>query len=341
MAVPWNSLKYFLADALSAYTTDFYLITNTNPILFSLNGTQYSTHISSIHDSGEGRENRDELRIQIQRTVIDMQKARSEEGIRARFIGFFPDGTVFTGWDPRHVFAQEPESGGSVYARQSQYDVASNFGAGIRIARLQKIRMEAAIISMRSEALGFYLENAEVIHTSRTDDDVRNLVRAVSKPIEAADRTGSEVTEVELAGERQRVTVTRSSYVRDPKFVSAVLEAYNGRCCVCERQLGLVQAAHIIPHSHPECLERVTNGLALCVLHHKLYDDALLLPSSGRQLFLNNERVEHLQNIGQDSGLPEVRRLAAQQYRVPEHEPSRPDDGFLLRGVRIRLGTDT
>ena len=64
---------------------------------------------------------------------------------------------------------------------------------------------------------------------------------------------------------------------RDPLFRRRVLEAYEERCAVCdldirlgERLLGL-EAAHIQWHSH-EGPDHVTNGLALCLLHHKALD---------------------------------------------------------------------
>lgn len=60
------------------------------------------------------------------------------------------------------------------------------------------------------------------------------------------------------------------------------LDAYKKTCCVCRRQLGLVQAAHIIPHSEPDSPNTVQNGLAMCIEHHRLYDDSLLLPGPGQ-----------------------------------------------------------
>ena len=79
-------------------------------------------------------------------------------------------------------------------------------------------------------------------------------------------------------GKREKFAFVRTSYPRDPVFKYQVMKAYGHACCVCGRQLGLVQAAHIIPHSIPESPNNVNNGLALCVEHHNLYDDGLLLP---------------------------------------------------------------
>lgn len=64
---------------------------------------------------------------------------------------------------------------------------------------------------------------------------------------------------------------------RDPNFRRAVLNAYSHRCAVCGFQVLLsgksiaLEAAHIQWHqaSGPAILQ---NGIALCVMHHKVFD---------------------------------------------------------------------
>jgi putative restriction endonuclease len=64
---------------------------------------------------------------------------------------------------------------------------------------------------------------------------------------------------------------------RDASFRVAVLEAYLAECCVCGFSLRLVDglvgvdAAHIRWHAHGGS-DEVPNGLALCALHHRLFD---------------------------------------------------------------------
>ena len=64
---------------------------------------------------------------------------------------------------------------------------------------------------------------------------------------------------------------------RDPAFRPAVLDAYDSRCAVCAFDVRVagkptaVEAAHI--HWHADAgPARVRNGLALCTLHHRLFD---------------------------------------------------------------------
>ena len=64
---------------------------------------------------------------------------------------------------------------------------------------------------------------------------------------------------------------------RDPQFRSKVLEAYEYRCAMCGfgglldgRAVG-VEAAHVEWHSFGGP-DTVLNGLALCTMHHKMFD---------------------------------------------------------------------
>lgn len=56
-------------------------------------------------------------------------------------------------------------------------------------------------------------------------------------------------------------------------FRERVLDAYQRQCAFCRlRHEELLEAAHIVPDSHPDGDPRVQNGLALCALHHCAFD---------------------------------------------------------------------
>jgi putative restriction endonuclease len=70
---------------------------------------------------------------------------------------------------------------------------------------------------------------------------------------------------------------TRRSGKRDPRFRAAVLQAYGFRCAICGFGLRLVhspiglEAAHIRWHQYGGP-DETNNGVAMCTLHHKLFD---------------------------------------------------------------------
>ena len=75
--------------------------------------------------------------------------------------------------------------------------------------------------------------------------------------------------------EARRAYVTRAVRQRlhQELFRERVLRAYQERCALCSlRHQELLDAAHITPDSHPEGEPVVSNGVALCKLHHAAFD---------------------------------------------------------------------
>lgn len=82
---------------------------------------------------------------------------------------------------------------------------------------------------------------------------------------------------------------------RDPNFRREVLQAYEPRCAICNFDVRMgaktlcIEAAHIKWHSAGGP-DSVNNGIALCTLHHKLFDlGAFTLDKN--QHFLVSEKV--------------------------------------------------
>jgi len=97
------------------------------------------------------------------------------------------------------------------------------------------------------------------------------MARAPGLEEEDREQLGEERTAYELEFESVR------RLKRDPGFRPAVLDAYQEKCAVCAFDVRLagkstaVEAAHI--HWHADAgPARVRNGLALCTLHHRLFD---------------------------------------------------------------------
>lgn len=72
---------------------------------------------------------------------------------------------------------------------------------------------------------------------------------------------------------REYATRSVQARVHQQKFRMRVLAAYRTQCTFCRlRHESLLQAAHIIPDSDAAGVPEVSNGLALCALHHSAYD---------------------------------------------------------------------
>lgn len=112
---------------------------------------------------------------------------------------------------------------------------------------------------------------------------------------------------------------------RDPDFRPNVLRAYSHQCAVCgfdlklgDESLGL-EAAHIQWHNHGGP-DDVTNGIALCVLHHKMFDKGALHVSTDLRLLVS-EGVH-----GSDPHLSRLRDHHGEQILTPQRETYYPDE---------------
>jgi putative restriction endonuclease len=76
-----------------------------------------------------------------------------------------------------------------------------------------------------------------------------------------------------LFSRRVYVTTLARRRVHQQAFRIRVLAAYREQCACCRlRHEQLLDAAHIIPDSDPEGEPLVSNGIALCKLHHAAFD---------------------------------------------------------------------
>jgi putative restriction endonuclease len=107
-------------------------------------------------------------------------------------------------------------------------------------------------------------------------DDPANL--AVTVDLEASE---SSLLAIDLADVVGETVVFKRSYaaaqarvrLHQRSFRERVLHAYRRQCAFCQlRHDELLEAAHIVPDSDPLGEPSVSNGLALCALHHSAFD---------------------------------------------------------------------
>ena len=330
-------LYYFIKDALQTYSEDFSIIDHRNPVQIWLNKKFYSIHISYVHDSGKSRDE-EECRIQIGRKRINAQNDfYLKKNLYPVFLGVFKNERVFVAWDPRHVLSVKAKKRVSFYARKRQAQNAiENYSAtyGFRSQQLEKTSFA---IALQSQALGFYLENIESFHCLQSKEDIASLMKKHSNILGDSGLGRTEEFDFKPGEIKRKFTYNRKYYPRSPRFRFEVMNAYKQACCVCGRQLGLVEAAHIVPHSTPGGLDDVTNGLALCVEHHHLYDDGLLLPGPNQKLVFNCARANYLRETNQDKGLEEVASFKNREYCVPADASQQPSNELLKKGLKLRM----
>ena len=112
-------------------------------------------------------------------------------------------------------------------------------------------------------------------------------------------------------------------------FRERVLKAYRHQCAFCRlRHSELLDAAHIIPDSEPEGEPVVSNGLALCRLHHAAFDRFFLGVSPDRIIQVRPDI------LGESDG-PTLRHalqgLHGIRIILPISARDQPDVAFLAR----------
>ncbi len=106
---------------------------------------------------------------------------------------------------------------------------------------------------------------AALTFTVAVDD--RGLAQALASAVDDA--------EVEIR--RRYVTRQVAQRLHQVGFRQRVLHAYREHCAICHlRHEELLEAAHILPDGHPRGEPVVSNGLALCKLHHAAFDADIL-----------------------------------------------------------------
>lgn len=114
---------------------------------------------------------------------------------------------------------------------------------------------------------------------------------------------------------------------RDPSFRQKVLRAYEFRCAVCDLDMRLdniticLEAAHIkwFQAGGPD---HEDNGLALCVLHHRLFDRGAFTVDANLQILVS-------QSIGGGAGIENhVHRFHKHQIREPQSTSYFPNPAY-------------
>lgn len=123
--------------------------------------------------------------------------------------------------------------------------------------------------------------------------------------------------------EREYRRVHAYQRVHQPVFRARVMRAYEQRCAVCSlRHVSLLDAAHILRDAHPQGIAAVSNGMALCKIHHAAYDQNIL---GIRPDLVVQVRRDILEEIDGPMLLHGLQEMAGVSLRVPRQRVERPN----------------
>jgi putative restriction endonuclease len=123
--------------------------------------------------------------------------------------------------------------------------------------------------------------------------------------------------------EREWALALTMRRVHQPAFRSMVLRAYGTRCTVCSfRHAELLDAAHIIGDRRERGDATVTNGMAMCKIHHAAYDKNFLGVTPDYEIRIDTDLLKEVDGPMLRHGLQEMH---GKQIGVPNRPADRPD----------------
>jgi putative restriction endonuclease len=115
--------------------------------------------------------------------------------------------------------------------------------------------------------------------------------------------------------------------LHQPVFRAKVMTAYSISCAVCDlKHARLLDAAHILPDSHVDGFTRVTNGLALCKIHHAAFDSNILGITADFQVKVDEEIMQEVDGPMLRHGLQD---MDGRTIRLPRRRADHPSQDSL------------
>lgn len=278
-------------------------------------------YIWNITHGGGAARPADEYRIQ----VTGVAQFTQSPGVETLILGWWAEGRVFAGFDARKHTAPLGFSP-SLQIRRGALELAARNG----FAPSDKGNQEIAI-AFRPDFFGQYARDLETLHDFGQSRQDFAALEAVAREPEV------NTAELPLTNPARRVAVSAvSRKLRDAKFRANVLTAYSYRCAFCGVALNLTDAAHIVPVSHEQSVDRTYNGLALCALHHRAYDQSLATVWEDYTIRVNGAEAEKLVAANRGAGLENFRNGLFTSISLPAVIADRPSSEYVRVGNLIR-----
>jgi putative restriction endonuclease len=217
----------------------------------------------------------------------------------------------------RNPYLDEHSEGPIQYKFEAQHGNTGGSNKKLRAAMDAKV----PIAYLQGIASGIYVawvnvfitgEDLSAGHVTLNLDPAAGLLAAESAPNEI---------------ERSYALRMAKQRVHQPKFRAEVLLAYQTQCSICRLKHGeLLDAAHIVPDSHELGSAIVTNGIALCKIHHTAYDKRILGITPDYVVKVNEQILLEVDGPMLKHGIQAMHNT---EIYVPDQASKRPDKKLL------------
>ena len=188
---------------------------------------------------------------------------------------------------------------------------------------------EMVVVLAPDQLMAYVLNHAQLHRFGRKREEAQLLTEAPHSdpPAEAV---------AALPPERREAVHTIRRLVRKRDFRDRILGAYRSRCAVCQMQLELVEAAHIVPVHIPGSTDETTNGLALCASHHAAYDSGLLAVAPDYHVLVSKTKLAELRAANLSEGEASLLQYVCNTIWLPLDSSEQPRPEYLRRGMAAR-----
>lgn len=275
----------------------------------------------------------DEKRIQVTGLPepAGSQQFIPETGGKTLILGWWDDLEIFAGFDI--AYHSEPlGKSPSIQIRQGALESAHVNGMACYFRGKDEIA-----VAIKPEFMGVYLSNMEDLHACGSSEEALDLLNQLcADPDAVAD---ADIEDKVPEARRYAVIATRKA-LRDASFRGRILTAYSQKCAMCGVQLRLIDAAHILPAAHPDSTDETSNGVALCALHHRAFDQGLVTFGTDYRTHRNAALEAEFVAEGLDGGLDEFAARLAPMIELPPAKGDRPNETYVrmvnsMRGWKI------
>lgn len=239
-------------------------------------------------------------------------------------------------WNPRAYSAtltiiSDPDSeyddgdhGDSLYRYSYEKRPAGQAPGGGSNAKLREaMNLELPIVMLRKVASGQFVPIMPV-YVVKEEPEHRRFLLALDESL----RFLPDPANLSEPQRRYAEQVVRRR-LHQPEFRARVLGAYEARCAVCVlKKVPLLDAAHITADSHDDGTPVVSNGLALCKIHHAAYDENILGISPDYVVHINEGVLAEVDGPMLKHGLQEMN---LRSLWVPQRAAQRPDRDRLAQ----------
>jgi putative restriction endonuclease len=260
---------------------------------------------------------RDPSEFRVQTTRPGNVAFAVDDGRYTILLGYHEATGTFAAWEVRAH--PNPGSSSSLQVSLPTLERARDEGFASQTRELSGSGREI-VVAFRSSLVSTYLDIVPDLRVAIVDEND-------AVPGQVATE-GQDPAPEDLPAENERRVAIRqvAQRVRDARFRSRVLAAYGDRCAFCDLDLGLAEAAHILPVADGGP-DQIVNGVAACPTHHRALDRGLLLVDDDLTIIVNANRAEALGFSAADiEALTTGLRLS---LRAPSQPSLRPALGHL------------